>query len=204
MLMSGQRQGPCPASPRLGWILSRFVRDDRGIAVVEFALILPILLVLWIGGVEVTTALSVDRRLNNLAASLGDLVARSKTVTHSEVDNIFNIAPGAMYPYSNTGLSMRITAVKISDSGSATVSWSRAKGSKPAYSDNTSMNGVVPATLRIPKSQVIVSEVYFTYAPAVGYVITGSLALEDRMFFVPRLVSAVQLCDNNNPPNCKS
>jgi Flp pilus assembly protein TadG len=204
--MTSFKDNQAPRSPegRFAPVLSRFVRDDGGVAVVEFALILPILLVLWIGGVEVTSALSVDRRLNNLASSIGDLVSRSKSVTYSEVDNIFNIAPGAMYPYSNTGLSMRITAVKMDANGAATVAWSRAKGTKPAYTENSNMNGIVPATLRVRNSQVILSEVYFSYSPAVGYVITGPLALEDRMFFVPRLVSAVQLCDNRNPPTCKS
>ena len=59
----------------------RLLRNERGIAAVEFALILPIMLVLWLGGVEVTGALSVDRRLNNLASSIGDLVARDKEIT---------------------------------------------------------------------------------------------------------------------------
>ena len=52
--------------------LARLLSHEGGIAAVEFSLILPILVVLWIGGVEVTGALSVDRRLNNLAASIGD------------------------------------------------------------------------------------------------------------------------------------
>ena len=36
---------------------------ESGMAAVEFSLILPIMVLLWIGGVEVTQALSVDRRL---------------------------------------------------------------------------------------------------------------------------------------------
>jgi Flp pilus assembly protein TadG len=161
--------------------------------------------VLWIGGVEVTGALSVDRRLNNLAASIGDLVARSKKVTHNEVDDIFDLAPGALFPYSANGIALRVTAVKVDDTGKATVAWSRAEGSKPAHADNAEMNAFVPQTLRIPKTQIIMSEVYHTYKPALGYVITGNLLLEDRMFFVPRLVPKVELCETaaQNSP-CKS
>ena len=43
------------------------------------------------------------------------------------------------------------------------------------------------------------AEVYYTYTPAVGYVITGDVDLDDRMFFVPRLVTKVQLCATANP-----
>lgn len=192
---------------RTGRSRTGILRHESGIAAVEFALILPIMVVLWIGGVEVTEALSVDRRLNNLASSIGDLVARSRTITYNQVTDIFDIAPAAMYPYDQPAagnVAMRLTAVKISSSGSATVAWSRAKGSVTAYSDNAPMDSVVPSTLRVPSSQVIMAEVYFTYRPAVGYVVTrGGVPLEDRMFFVPRLVTAVPLCDNDGA-NCKS
>src|SRR4051812_1808950 len=53
---------------RIGCRLARLAapaRNDAGMAAVEFSLILPLLVLLWIGGVEVTQALSVDRRLNN-------------------------------------------------------------------------------------------------------------------------------------------
>lgn len=191
-----------PLSPSLARILRllpfhRLAASESGIAAVEFSLILPILLVLWIGGVEVTGALSVDRRLNNLASSIGDLVARSKKLTYAEVDEIFDLAPGAMFPYSATGISMRVTSVAIDDTGKATVAWSRAEGSKPAHAPNAAMNSFVPATLRVPNSRIIMSEVFHTYAPALGYVITGDLPLQDRMFYVPRLVPKIQLCETS-------
>jgi hypothetical protein len=97
---------------------------------------------------------------------------------------------------------MRITAVKMNGSGTATVAWSRAEGTT-AYSTGAAMNSLVPATLRVPDSQIIMAEVSYPYKPAVGYLITGTLTLSDRMFFVPRLVDAVELCDNNNA-NCVS
>jgi len=180
--------------------LRRFGRQEAGMAAVEFSLILPILVLLWIGGVEVTQALSVDRRLNNLAASVGDLTARSKTLIYSDVDKIFDIAPGALFPYSTTGLQMRISAVNIDGSQNAKVQWSRASGIT-AYGSQASVTSVVPLTLRVANTQVIMAEVYTTYTPAVGYVITGAMSLSDRLFFVPRLSDTVKLCDNSNA-NC--
>ena len=203
-------------SPQIfaGGFLARLAgraHNDAGMAAVEFSLILPILVLLWIGGVEVTQALSVDRRLNNLASSIGDLVARSKIITYSDVDKIFDLGPGAMYPFCKTeavcntkGLKMRVTAVKMDDANPAngTVAWSRAQGIT-VYSDNQSMNSIVPVTLRVANTQVIMAEVYMPYTPAIGKVIVGTKNLSDRMFFVPRLVTKVQLCDDNKA-NCKS
>jgi Flp pilus assembly protein TadG len=182
--------------------LGRFARQDGGMAAVEFSLILPILVVLWLGGVEVTQALSVDRRLNNLAASVGDLVARSKTLIYSDVDKIFDIAPGALFPYSTSGLQMRVSAVNIDAGQNATVAWSRADG-MTAYATSASVTSVVPLTLRVANTQIIMAEVYTTYTPAVGYVITGAMNLDDRLFFVPRLSDTVKLCDNGGA-NCTS
>ena len=202
--------------PRCKGILRRFqgfgiACHEGGLAAVEFALILPIMVVLWFGGVELTQGLSVDRHLNNLASSIGDLVSRTKVLTTANIDQIFDIAPGAMYPYCKNdtectadGLAMRVTAVDMDSGGTATVAWSRAEGTT-AYSDGQAMNSIVPATLRVPDTQIIVAEVYYTYSPAIGYVVTGDVALNDRMFFVPRLVTKVQLCQTNPPPtNCKS
>ena len=175
---------------------SRILMQESGIAAVEFSLILPILVVLWIGGVEITSALSVDRRLNNLASSMGDLVARSKQLTYDDVDAIFDLKEAALFPYSDVGTNMRVTAVKMDGTGSAKVAWSRAEGTYTAYAVDTPMNDIVPETLRTPNTQIIMSEVYYTYTPAVGYIITGNLLLEDRMFFVPRLVTKISLCSS--------
>ena len=177
----------------------KFLAQESGIAAVEFALILPVLLVLWIGGVEVTGALSVDRRLNNLASSIGDLVARSASITNAQVDDIFAMAPSALFPYDSTGASLRITAVWVDEAGVPSVTWSRAKGGHAAYAAGAEVDSV-PESLRLPESQVIMSEVMYQYRPSVGYVVTGDLDLADRMFFVPRLVQEVQLCEKADDP----
>ncbi len=189
--------------------LGAFLRHDRGMAAVEFSLVLPIMVVLWLAGVEVTQGLSVDRRLNNLASSVGDLVARSKTVTYADVTTIFDVAPGAMYPFCKTaalctsaGLQMRVSEVSIDAGQNAKIVWSQARGIT-AYADNYNVTSVVPATLRVANTKIIMSDVYFTYRPAVGYIF-GSYNLNDRLFFVPRLSDTVKLCPDTSGNNCKS
>ena len=184
----------------------RLLSQESGMAAVEFSLILPIMVLLWLGGVEVTGALSVDRRLNNLASAMGDLVARDKEVTHDDVDDIFELSEAALFPYSDTGIAMRITAVDMDEDGSATVRWTRKDGTLPVgvseYSADQDMDDIVPEDLRVPNSQVIMSEVYHKYVPTVGYVITGEIPLTDRMFFVPRLITYIALCEDADDDDC--
>ena len=189
--------------------LGEFLRHDRGMAAVEFSLILPILVVLWLAGVEVTQGLSIDRRLNNLASSIGDLVARSKTVTYADVDTIFDVSPGAMYPYCKTsavctsaGLQMRVSEVSIDGSQNAKITWSRARGAT-AYTGGYNVTSIVPLTLRVANTKIIMAEVNYVYRPAVGYIF-GSYSLNDRLFFVPRLSDTVKLCTDSSGTSCVS
>jgi Flp pilus assembly protein TadG len=185
--------------------LFRVAAEESGLAAVEFSLLLPLLIVLWIGGVEVTGALSVDRRLNNFVSSMGDLIARTKTITYSQVNDVFDLSEAAMFPYSDTGMAMRVTAVDIDAGGDAKVAWSRARGSMIAYTKDTTVNSSVPEALRglaNAGTQIIMSEATYTYTPAVGYVITGSLDLDDRMFFVPRVAAQVKICPTSDPDSC--
>ncbi len=182
--------------------LRRLFRAETGMAAVEFALILPILITIWIGGVEVTQGLSVDRRLNNLASAIGDLVSRSKSINYAGVDAIFDIDDGALFPFSTAGLSMRVTAVNIDANKKALVVWSRAKGTAGARAAGENLNTLIDVKLRLPDTQLIMAEVFYTYSPAVGYVITGDVDLDDRVYFTPRRVQYLPLCDNNGA-NCK-
>jgi Flp pilus assembly protein TadG len=182
----------------------RFAREERGVAAVEFSLILPIMITLWIGGLEVTNALSVDRRVNAFASSMGDLVARSKTISYAQIEDIFDLSEAAMFPYQDSGMSMRITAIDIDDAGDAKVAWSRARGTgMPVYTKTTNVNTSVPIALRgvvNEGTQLIMAETEKDYRPAIGYLIVkslGEITLDGRMFFVPRLTNQVKICPTN-------
>jgi len=187
--------------------MRRFSVEEAGIAAVEFSLILPIMIVLWIGGVEVTGALSVDRRVNNFASSMGDLVARMKSISYAQVEDIFDLSEAALFPYSDAGMGMRITAIDIDDDGNAKVAWSRSRGGLAAYSEDENVNTSVPDALRGEANagaQVIMSEASYSYTPTVGYVISGTLDLDDRMFFVPRITQQVSICPTDAASCVKS
>ncbi len=68
--------------------LRRLLRDERGVSAVEFAMLLPLMITLYLGGVEVSQGIAVDRKVTLVARSLGDLVAQSTTVTNSDMTNI--------------------------------------------------------------------------------------------------------------------
>ena len=178
-----------------------FARNADGTVAVEFSFILPIMVAVWLGGVELTHALSVDRKVVNMTAAVVDIAARSKKITESQVQALFNLTDAAMYPESDDNTTIIITAVNFDADGLATVGWSRAHGTT-AYTTGLPMdNTAVPAVYHVPNTQIIMSEVHHPHLPKIGYRLTETIDFDEKMFFTPRLSTYVQLCDNSGN-NC--
>lgn len=65
--------------------LSRIARDKRGIALIEFAIITPVMLLLGLGGLELANYVSANLRLSQIAMTVADNAGRVRT-TIDEAD----------------------------------------------------------------------------------------------------------------------
>ena len=175
---------------RLAVMLRRLRRREDGVSAVEFALILPVMLVLFFGCVEVGDALTIDRKVAHVASTLSDLVTQSKSVTSTDVSNIFSAASSIMSPYSSAALKMKISGVTVDSTGKATVTWSKASN------DTALAKGTVltmPTAMMTPSTFTVVAEVHYPYTPTVGYVMTGSFDLTSTFYLRPRLSTTICL-----------
>jgi Flp pilus assembly protein TadG len=168
--------------------LVTFAKDKRGVSAVEFAILLPLMLTLFFGSVELSQGIAADRKVTMTARTVADLVSQTTSVNNADVTNSFNAATAVMSPYPSSPLKVTVSSVVIDDKGKATVAWSdtyqgtaRAKGSTIT----------VPAALNIPSSSLILGEVQYDYKPTMGYVVTGTLALKDQIYMRPRLSESV-------------
>jgi Flp pilus assembly protein TadG len=76
--------------------------DTRGIAAIEFAMIVPLMLVLFFGTVEFSSGVAVDRKVTLMARTLSDLTSQQDTkIIDSTFTNIFNASTGIMTPVTN-------------------------------------------------------------------------------------------------------
>lgn len=166
----------------------RFLGDRRGVSAVEFAMILPLLLTLFFGGVEISQAVSIYRKVTLTARSVSDLVARTTTINNAEMTNVLDAASSVAAPYPVANLKVVVSSVKIDAQGAAKVVWSKTLNGA-ARAPNSSVT--VPAGLNIPNRTLIWAEVEYSYTPTLGYVITGSLVLKDQIYMSPRLSDEV-------------
>ena len=67
---------------RAAQFAAHFKRRTDGIAAVEFALIVPIMAILFIGAVEMSQAVTVNRRVSQVGSTIGDIVARADTTIY--------------------------------------------------------------------------------------------------------------------------
>ena len=176
--------------------LARFAADQGGVSAVEFAILLPLMLTMYLGGVEVSQAVSADRKTTLVAHTIGDLTAQASNVTTADMSNVLNAGSAVAYPFSASNLKVTVTSVCIDSTGTrATVAWSRTLNGTARSGTVTSL---IPSALMVANTSLIWSEANYTYRPTIGWTITGTLTLNDRFFLRPRLSSSVKLDSANS------
>src|SRR5580765_1607794 len=87
--------------------------DCRGIAAIEFAMIVPLMLVLFFGTVEFSTGLAIDRKVTVMARTLSDLTSQNISVTTAQLTNFRNAGAGIMTPYDPVPVKSTITELYV-------------------------------------------------------------------------------------------
>lgn len=162
--------------------------DRRGVAAIEFAMIVPLMLVLFFGVNEFSSGVAVDRKVTLMARTLSDLTSQNTSVTDTQLTNFFNASNAIMTPYSATPVKSTITELYIDPSTlQARVQWS--KGSVPRTPGTTV---AIPSALQIGGTYLIFSEVSYNYVPTVGYVMAkAGINLSDFTYTRPRQSTCV-------------
>jgi Flp pilus assembly protein TadG len=168
--------------------IRRLLRDKRGVSAVEFAMLLPLMVTLYLGGVEVSQAIAIDRKTTLLARSLGDLVAQATTVSNADMTNILNATAAIIVPYDDTKLKITVSSVTIDANGAAKIAWSDTKNGTVR---TVGSPVTLPTALNTPSSSLIWAESEYAYTPTIGYVITGTMNLKDQIYMRPRLSDTV-------------
>lgn len=169
--------------------LQEWRRDECGVSALEFALVLPVMITMYIGAVEISHALTVDRRVTSVASAAADLVAQSEDVSDADLTDIFEASTSIMLPYSSGPISIVLSSVVADENNDTTVAWSSAHNGAPRA---VGSSYTVPAGLTQPFSSVIVAEVSYAYTPPIGKIIIGGFNMEDTFYLRPRLSLTVE------------
>jgi Flp pilus assembly protein TadG len=189
-------------------LLRRFRRDAKGLAALEFALILPVLITMLFGMGELSLAVVCRTTITQVASTVADLVAQESTPTSSDLSNVYYAANTILYPYypnlSASKPTIRITSVIYDTTTNSTtvgkVAWTCTQsGSGTLSPASRAVNSTVE--LKTPEgvakellsagSSVLMAEVAYSYSSPTTKLLAAPINMRDSFYTKPRRVAQI-------------
>jgi Flp pilus assembly protein TadG len=169
-------------------VIAKFAGDRRGVTAVEFALLLPVMMTLYLGSVETSQGVATQRKVSLTAHALADVATQYTDITNVDMSNILNAGAAIIAPYPSASLTEVISELSINAQGQASVVWSDTLG---GTARTVGQVVTIPSALAVPNTFLIMAETHFSYAPTYGYVLTGTLNLSDVSYMLPRQSNSI-------------
>lgn len=173
--------------------LLNFWRDNRGVAAVEAALLLPVLLTTFIGCTEVTFKIWSTQKVEKLAVTIADVLTQSQTISSEGLAQVVMASDRIMEPFEfdDEGVIYISSVYVTQDETVAKVNWQcSTTGSFSALSKLGQVGdpAVLPPELVLAeRDNVIVAEIYYKYTPIMPGLMFDEAIVYRRAFFKPRL-----------------
>ena len=192
--MSGGRQKKFTAgAAKLKQRVLRFLEDARGVAAIEMAIIFPVMIILYIGLVDVTNLLMVNRRVTLATSTLADLVTQAdSSLTSADIDGVFESARAIFEPMSVEGISLNLWDFRMED-GAPTLQWQYTNGVTcgDAPSGNDDMESLME-----DGNDIVVGRVCYTQEAILGSLFSvDTIELQDELMLRPRQSTTLDCTD---------
>lgn len=167
-------------------------RSDQGNVVVEFALALPVLLAMLLASAELGRFVLLNQKIDRVAITMSDLVARAETISDADLDDIFTAAAHVAAPFDLGGRGRVVISSVVNEDGEgATIAWQRAGGGSFSAASAVGAEGEaadLPDTFTVRDGETaIVSEVFFDFEPFLSEAIVAPRVVYRRAHHRPRL-----------------
>ena len=166
----------------------RFARSTCGVAAVEFAIVLPPMLVLLLGGFDAATAVAIYIKVRSATATLADVTNQYKTITDSDIQQILGATSVVLSPYSSGQVSVVVSQLKVTNNKKAKVDWSDAlNGVAHSVGDKLA----IPTKIAPKNSYLVFCEVSYSYTPVFNFFINAPITLSDSLYTTPRSTASI-------------
>ena len=159
--------------------------DTSGVALLEFALVLPILMLLVYGTLELSRFAIAHQKVDKTVFSMSDLVTQCNSITKDDIKGYGKAANTIMSPFSFTG-TVIFTSITGADprqpattcglSSGNCINWQEKTGGEHGGGGDESKlgtpgsNAKMPNGYNVPAGQdVIVVEMYYNYEPLMNF-----------------------------------
>ena len=172
----------------------KFLKDERGVTAIEFALVLPVVLLILLGCFEVPRFVLICQRIARTSSGVADLVAQAdEPITANQMNDIFTAATIMMQPYDVVANGrIYVSSINNPSGNGVTLTWQKHNGGLVSTASKLGAAGSnpsskLPATL-VPgaNEEVLASEVYFNYTPVLSNLIYSGSQLYLIAYTRPR------------------
>lgn len=170
---------------------TNILKNTKGVAAIEFALALPLLVLLVFGSVEVTRYVLIAQKLDRISGTLSDVVSQSETITTAQLNQIIAATGQLMLPYnfSADGYAI-ISSVTKTGTNAPVVNW-QYKSTGTAQASHVGISGgtaTMPSNFTmVDKDTVIITEIFYNYTPLLTGTIYSNSQLYSYSIYKPRL-----------------
>lgn len=176
-------------------LTKRLWRDQKGLSAIEFALIAPVMILIYFGLVEFSQAYMAERRASHAASIVADLVAQSGGTSRKDLDSTFMLGDTVMQPFAPGDLSIRVSSVTVDSHGVATVEWSQANGRNLRRREPDSRIDDLPSGLIEAKETLILGETEYRYPLFIPAAFWTELTFKRRYYLRPRSMDRIACSD---------
>jgi Flp pilus assembly protein TadG len=171
-----------------GGAIHRFAAVSDGIAAVEFALVAPVMIIMYFGVTEIADAYDANTKSTAVASTAADLIAQEKAVCDAEMTDAFKALDAIMYPFPLNSMKVRISSLVDNGNGTVKVAWSDGHNMAPRTVNSPV---IIPAGLVPDGQSVIMSEVEYTYNSPAPYFFSVSVPMTDTYYLHPRKTTQI-------------
>ncbi len=171
----------------------RFLDNRSGLAALEFALIAPLMILLFFGIVEGSSALAESRRINLAVNTLADLAAQETQITAAQATDLFSGVTQIMGGAPGATITL-VSVIYDPVDDRAEVHWSRNNAGGTPYTAGSVFTGLSDPALLDAGSSLIVAEVQYAWSPPLTQTIIGPVTFNKTAMRWPRRSPRVQFC----------
>jgi Flp pilus assembly protein TadG len=187
-MQTAPEKGPTRAAGRR-WSLRSFLQDRSGVGAIEFAILAPVLIALYIISLELTLAIVTDTKVSRAGNITLDLITQDTETSKTDLAGMADVAASILSPFSANNVTLIYTGIEVDDDGDPEIDWSWSSATDGrVYQNGDDVD--IPEGLKIAGAYYVRVEIsnpynFLTTLPLINTDVT-SITMAETYYMRPR------------------
>lgn len=170
--------------------ITRWVVEEEATAFTETVILMPVLVSLLMGCYDLGQGITTNQKVIGASQIIGDLIARNRSITASDLEDMITAGELAIDPYSREPFGYDIVSVEFDDDGNPDVLW------RLTYNTDENDDAVASTEdLGAAGDGLIVVTTTYRYKPFFSHFVVDHINMKEVAFLHGRR-SATITCDD--------